>query len=42
MRLGELGEQIVIKSDRMSYVRGDIYITKIIDEEMKRTDERLQ
>jgi len=26
----------------MRYVKGDIYITRIIDEEMKRNDERLQ
>ena len=79
MRLGDLGEQIVLVSrkafdsityldsvavddliwfpkrkardDRARaayhstdkrYVRGDIYITRIIDEEMKRDDERLQ
>lgn len=79
MRLGELGEQIVLISrkafdsityldsvavdDRIwyprrkarddraraayhstdkRYIRGDIYITRIIDEEMKRDDERLQ
>ena len=28
--------------DRMGYVRGDIYITRILDEEMKRDDARLQ
>lgn len=80
MKLGDLGEQIVLKSrqsfdcieyldseevdsriwyprrkarddaarreyysvDKMRYVKGDIYITRIIDEEMKRNDERLQ
>ena len=79
MRLGELGEQIVLVSRKAfeaityldstwvddlvwypkrkarddkaraayhstdkRYVRGDIYITRIIDEEMKRDDERLQ
>ena len=80
MRLGNLGEQIVLKSkrsfdmisfvrteetdsriwyqlkkarddkarreyssvDKMGYVRGAIYITRIIDEEMKPDDERLQ
>ncbi len=79
MRLGNLGEQIVLKSKRAfdsityldsipvddliwfprrkmrddkaradyhsadkRYSRGDIYITRILDEEMKRNDERLQ
>jgi hypothetical protein len=79
IRLGELGEQIVLASRKAfdsiafidsvevddlvwyprrkarddkaraayhstdkKYVRGDIYITRIIDEEMKRDDERLQ
>ncbi len=28
--------------DRMGYIRGDIYITRILDEEMKRDDARLQ
>ena len=28
--------------DKMKYVRGDIYITRIIDEVIKRDDERLQ
>ena len=80
MKLGELGEQVVIRSkkafervvyidsveadnliwypkrkarddkarhdylttDRMNYIKGDIYITRIIDEEMKNTDERLR
>ncbi len=80
MRLGGLGEQVVLKSkkafnhikyldsepvdrhvwypkrkerddgarrdyhstDKMTYIRGDLYITRIIDEEIKRNDERLQ
>ncbi len=80
MRLGELGEQVVLKSkkafnrityldsepvnrhvwypkrkerddrarrdyhstDKMTYIRGDLYITRIIDEEIKRDDERIQ
>ncbi|MCR5507173.1 MAG: DUF3990 domain-containing protein [Lachnospiraceae bacterium] len=80
MRLGGLGDQIVLKSkrsfemieykgseeidchiwyprrksrddkarkdyystDKMRYVRGGIYITRILDEEMKKDDERLQ
>ena len=80
MKLGDLGEQIVVKSkkaferlvyldsyeadnliwypkrkerdtkarddyfktDRMNYIKGDIYITRILDEEMKPSDERLQ
>ncbi len=79
MRLGELGEQIVLVSRKAfdtityldsamvddlvwypkrkarddkaraayhstdrKYIRGDIYITRIIDEEMKKGDERLQ
>jgi hypothetical protein len=80
MKLGNLGEQIVIRSkkaferlvyldsyeadnliwypkrkerddkaredyfntDRMNYIKGDIYITRILDEEMKPSDERLQ
>lgn len=80
MRLGDLGEQIVVKSmkafdsikyldseivddriwyprrkarddkaradyhstDKMRYIRGDLYITRIIDEEIKKDDVRLQ
>lgn len=29
-------------TDKMTYIRGDIYITRIIDEEMRHDDERLQ
>ena len=80
LKLGELGEQIVIRSpkafqrisfigaeetdslvwypkrkardekarneycstDKMSYIRGDIYVVRIIEEEMTKDDERLQ
>ncbi len=80
MKLGGLGEQIVLKSkkafeslsfldaeeidhaiwfpkrkarddkarndyhsvDKMNYIKGDIYITRIIDEEIKKDDKRLQ
>ncbi|MCR5330867.1 MAG: DUF3990 domain-containing protein [Lachnospiraceae bacterium] len=38
----EQARKAYLSSDKMSYIRGDIYITRIIDEEIKRDDARIQ